>query len=87
MKTIHDENTNFDDMLLDLPFEDIDFDEEEIYSELADMENFDDLIDQGTCFECGDPNGYLSIDPYANIYGEGANVYLCRHCSNDHLYS
>lgn len=85
MKTI-DKNMDLDDILLDLYFEDIDFNEEEIYNELANEENFDDLADKGTCVECGDPNGYLSMDPYSNMYGDGTNAYLCRHCSDNLLY-
>lgn len=91
MKTI-DKNMDLDNILVDLPFEDIDFDdidfdEEKIYNELASEESFEDLSDKGTCGECGDPNGYLSMDPYANMYGEGTNTYLCRHCSQNTLYS
>lgn len=94
MKKMYDKNIGFDDEcfedLDDLSFEDLDFNDEEIYDELTETDDFvnlENLEDKGTCVECGDPNGYLSIDPYSNLYEEGINIYLCRHCSDNHLYS
>lgn len=83
MKTTYEENIDFEDT----SFENDNFNDEDIYEELKDLKNFDDLSDRGTCVECGDPNGYLNIDPYSEyMHEENINVYLCSHCSNNLAY-
>lgn len=77
--------TTYENELMDiekLEMDEFEINEDDIYSQLEDIENLMLDDDKGTCVDCGDKNGTLCLDPYSyEIYGEPTTVFLCRDCS------
>ena len=74
----YDEFNDLDDLEFD---ENLDFNEEDIYNELENIDNLMLENEMGFCVECGSLKGHLHIDPYSN---DGTmSIYLCENCAQD----